>query len=114
MDNCSPGDPDVGTLRWQQVAIDGIVDASATYVHGVPVQGAEHDVFFVTTTCGKPLATDAIDGIVPGASRRPITPLPDHSNPRIDEPHHASHYRGCLDRHNDCLRVRQDRTPHIG
>jgi outer membrane protein assembly factor BamB len=54
----------VGTVRRQQVAIDGIVDASAIYLHGVQVQGAAHDVFFVTTSYGKTLAIDAADGTV--------------------------------------------------
>jgi len=54
----------VGTLRRQEVAIDGIVDASAIYLHGVQVRGAAHDVFFVTTTYGKTLAIDAADGSV--------------------------------------------------
>src|SRR5689334_15534238 len=36
----------VATLRRQQVAIDGTVDASAIYLHGVQVSGATHDVFF--------------------------------------------------------------------
>jgi len=52
----------VATLRRQQVAIDGTVDASAIYLHGVQVNGAAHDVFFVTTTYGKTLAIDAADG----------------------------------------------------
>src|SRR5438105_2560155 len=44
-----------GTLRRQQVTIDGTVDASAIYLHDVQVGGggASHDVFFVTTTYGK-------------------------------------------------------------
>ncbi|HEX4600391.1 MAG TPA: PQQ-binding-like beta-propeller repeat protein [Gemmatimonadales bacterium] len=52
----------VGSLRRQQVAIDGTVDASALYLHGVQVNGRPHDVFFVTTTYGKTLAIDAADG----------------------------------------------------
>jgi hypothetical protein len=52
----------VGTLKRQQIAIDGIVDASAIYLHGVQVRGAAHDVFFVTTTYGKTIAIDANDG----------------------------------------------------
>ena len=54
----------VATLRRQQVAIDGTVDASAIYLHGVQVNGAAHDVFFVTTTYGKTLAVDAADGSI--------------------------------------------------
>src|SRR5438552_4214772 len=52
----------VGTMRRQQVALDGTVDASPIYLHGVRVNGATHDVFFVTTTYGKTLAIDDNDG----------------------------------------------------
>ena len=38
------------SLQRQQVALDGTVDASAIYLHGIEVKGAQHDVFFVTTT----------------------------------------------------------------
>lgn len=51
-----------GSLRRQQVSIEGTVDASPIYLHGVRVQGASHDVFFVTTTYGKTLAIDAANG----------------------------------------------------
>jgi len=54
----------VTTLVRQQVAIDGTVDASAIYLHGVSVSGGTHDVFFVTTTYGKTLAIDAQNGAV--------------------------------------------------
>jgi PQQ-like domain len=54
----------VTTLVRQQVAIDGTVDASAIYLHRVPVSGSTHDVFFVTTTYGKTLAIDAQNGAV--------------------------------------------------
>ena len=49
-------------MQRQQVTIDGTVDASAIYLHNVQVNGAAHDVFFVTTTYGKTLAIDANDG----------------------------------------------------
>ncbi|HEX7018606.1 MAG TPA: PQQ-binding-like beta-propeller repeat protein, partial [Gemmatimonadaceae bacterium] len=52
----------VGTMKRQQVAIDGTVDGSAIYLHGVQVRGAAHDALFVTTTYGKTLAIDANDG----------------------------------------------------
>jgi outer membrane protein assembly factor BamB len=52
----------IATLRRQQVTIDGTVDASPIYLHGISVQGAAHDVFFVTTTYGKTIAIDAADG----------------------------------------------------
>ncbi len=52
----------VASLSHQQVALDGTVDASAIYLHGAQVQGAAHDVFFVTTTYGKTIAIDAGSG----------------------------------------------------
>lgn len=55
---------DLHDLRRQQVRIDGTVDASAIYLHGVTAAGATHDVFFVTTTYGKTIAVDADRGIV--------------------------------------------------
>ncbi len=48
----------------QQITIDGTVDASAIYFHGVAIGGASHDAFFVTTTYGKTLALDAGSGAV--------------------------------------------------
>ena len=54
----------IGSLVLQQVKIDGTVDASAIYLRGASVNGAEHDVFFVTTTYGRTLAIDADRGNV--------------------------------------------------
>jgi PQQ-like domain len=54
----------VGSLRRQQVPLDGTVDASAIYLHGVTVNGSAHDVFFVTTTYGKTIAVDAGSGAI--------------------------------------------------
>jgi outer membrane protein assembly factor BamB len=54
----------VATLRRQQVALDGTVDASPIYLHGARVNGATHDVFFVTTTYGKTVAIDADSGSI--------------------------------------------------
>jgi outer membrane protein assembly factor BamB len=54
----------VATLVRQQVALDGTVDGSPIYLHGVSVNGATHDVFFVTTTYGKTIAIDAADGAI--------------------------------------------------
>jgi hypothetical protein len=54
----------VATLRRQQVPLDGTVDASPIYLHGVRANSATHDVFFVTTTYGKTLAIDADDGTI--------------------------------------------------
>jgi PQQ-like domain len=52
------------SLQRHQVTLDGTVDASAIYLHAVNVEGAKHDVFFVTTTYGKTLAIDANQGSV--------------------------------------------------
>jgi hypothetical protein len=54
----------IGTMRRQQVQLDGTVDASPIYLHGVRVNGADRDVFFVTTTYGKTIAIDANDGSI--------------------------------------------------
>jgi len=54
----------VDSLVRQQVSLDGTVDASAIYLHGVTVQGKTRDVFFVTTTYGKTIAVDADSGTV--------------------------------------------------
>ena len=54
----------IATMRRQQVALDGTVDASPIYLHGVRAKGGTHDVFFVTTTYGKTLAIDADDGTI--------------------------------------------------
>jgi outer membrane protein assembly factor BamB len=52
------------SLTRRQVALDGTVDASAIYLHGVSVNGSNRDVFFVTTTYGKTIAVDADSGTV--------------------------------------------------
>ena len=52
------------SLQRHQVVLDGTVDASAIYLHGVEVKGGRHDVFFVTTTYGKTIAIDADQGSV--------------------------------------------------
>lgn len=54
----------VASLRKQQVAIGGTVDASAIYLHAATIGGVTHDVFFVTTTYGKTIAIDADSGKV--------------------------------------------------
>ena len=54
----------VGSMTRHEVTIDGIVDASAIYLHDVTVKGAKHDVFFVTTSYGKTIAIDADQGKV--------------------------------------------------
>jgi outer membrane protein assembly factor BamB len=52
----------VGTLRRRQIPIDGVVDASAIYLHGAMVNGAAHDTLFVTTSYGRTMAIDAASG----------------------------------------------------
>ena len=52
----------VKSLLRQQVQLDGTVDSSPIYLHGVKVGGATRDVFFVTTTYGKTEAIDAASG----------------------------------------------------
>ncbi len=49
-------------LKLQQIKLDGTVDASAIYLHGVSVKGGTHDALFVTTTFGKTIAIDARNG----------------------------------------------------
>ena len=58
-------------LQRRQVALDGTVDASAIYLHGIEIKGARHDVFFVTTTYGKTIAIDADQGLVLWVYRPP-------------------------------------------
>src|SRR5436309_8973485 len=53
---------DISKLRRQQVQLGGTADSSPIYLHGVTVEGASHDVFFVTTTYGKTVAVDASSG----------------------------------------------------
>ncbi len=52
----------VTQLRHQEVRLDGLVDASAIYLHGVIIRGARHDAIFVTTAYGKTIALDAESG----------------------------------------------------
>jgi outer membrane protein assembly factor BamB len=54
----------VSSLKQQRVSLDGTVDSSPIYLHGVKVHGATHDVFFVTTTYGRTEAIDAANGQV--------------------------------------------------
>ncbi len=54
----------VASLRRHQIPLDGTVDASAIYLHGVSVRGATHDAFFVTTSYGKTVALDANSGAI--------------------------------------------------
>jgi hypothetical protein len=54
----------VQSLSLRRVTLDGTVDSSPIYLHGVRVKGAKRDVFFVTTTYGKTEAIDASRGVV--------------------------------------------------
>jgi outer membrane protein assembly factor BamB len=54
----------VGSLVRQQIHLPGTADSSPIYLHGVSVNGATHDAFFVTTTYGITLAIDADDGSI--------------------------------------------------
>ncbi len=54
----------ISSLTRRQVKLDGTVDASVIYLHAVAVGGANHDVFFVTTSYGKTIAVDAGSGAV--------------------------------------------------
>jgi hypothetical protein len=54
----------VAGLHRQQVQLPGTVDSSAVYLHGVTIDGATHDAFFVTTTYGITLAVDAANGAI--------------------------------------------------
>ena len=52
----------VGRLRHLKVKLDGLVDASAIYLHAADIHGAKHNAVFVTTSYGKTVALDADSG----------------------------------------------------
>jgi len=52
----------VARLARRQVILEGVVDASAIYLHGAVVHGGSHDVIFVTTSYGKTVAVAADSG----------------------------------------------------
>ena len=52
----------IARLSRRQVMLDGVVDASAIYLHGVVVHGGPHDAIFLTTSYGKTVAVDAGSG----------------------------------------------------
>ncbi len=54
----------IASMTRRQVRLDGTVDASAIYLHGITVNGSAHDALFVTTTYGKTIAVDANTGAV--------------------------------------------------
>ena len=64
MDDTGITSENAATLQRRRVALDGTVDASAIYLHGVAVKGGLRDVVFVTTTYGKTIAIDARQGSV--------------------------------------------------
>jgi outer membrane protein assembly factor BamB len=51
-------------LTRRRVELDGLVDASAIYLHGLTIHGGRHDAVFVTTSYGRTLALDADSGAV--------------------------------------------------
>jgi hypothetical protein len=51
-------------LTRRRVELEGLVDASAIYLHGVTIHGARHDAVFVTSSYGRTLALDADSGAV--------------------------------------------------
>ncbi len=54
----------VRQLSRRRVELDGLVDASAIYLHKAAIRGAPHDAIFVTTSYGKTMALDADSGDV--------------------------------------------------
>jgi hypothetical protein len=54
----------ISSLRRRRIRLDGTVDSSPIYLHGVTIGAAPHDVFFVTTTYGRTEAIDANRGAV--------------------------------------------------
>jgi outer membrane protein assembly factor BamB len=54
----------VHRLTRRRVELDGLVDASAIYLHGATIRGARHDAVFVTTSYGRTAALDAGSGEV--------------------------------------------------
>jgi hypothetical protein len=54
----------VAAMSRQQVQLGGTADGSAIYLSDVQVNGAAHDVFFVTTAYGKTIAVDANNGAI--------------------------------------------------
>lgn len=54
----------VGRLRRRQIALDGLVDASAIYLHRAMIRGARHDAIFMTTSYGRTMALDGASGDV--------------------------------------------------
>jgi outer membrane protein assembly factor BamB len=80
----------VASLNLRQVHLDGTVDASAIYLHGVTVNGSNHDVFFVTTSYGNTIALDADSGAIlweyvpPGSSTWVGTAQITNSTPAAD------------------------------
>ena len=54
----------VRRLSRRQVQLDGVVDASAIYLHDATIRGGRHEALFVTTSYGRTMALDAASGAV--------------------------------------------------
>jgi hypothetical protein len=54
----------VRRLSRRQVRLDGLVDASAIYLHDATIGGGRHEAIFVTTSYGRTMALDAASGAV--------------------------------------------------
>ena len=80
----------LGQLRRRTVALDGTVDASAIYLQDARVDGAPHDVIFVTTSYGRTIAIAAKSGRIlwqytpPSYGRLKGTPQFTNSTPVAD------------------------------
>jgi outer membrane protein assembly factor BamB len=74
----------IAQLRLRQVQLDGLVDASAIYLHGATIRGTRHNAIFLTTSYGKTLALDADSGEVlweyTPASTRALEGTPQFTN----------------------------------
>ena len=71
-------------LRRRRVELDGLVDASAIYLHGATIRGARRNAIFVTTSYGRTIAVDADSGDVlweyTPASYRDLAGTPQFTN----------------------------------
>ena len=100
----------VDRLQHQQVHVDGTVDNSPIYLHGVTVDGKTHDVFFITTTYGRTEAIDANTGTVlwrfvpPAYARLAGTPQITTATPAAD-PSRTAIYAAASDGRIRKLRV---------
>lgn len=104
----------VAHLARRQIALDGLVDASAVYLHDALIGGARHRTIFVTTSYGKTLALDADSGAglweYTPASYRSVAGSRQFTNstPVIDPDGHAL-YAASADGYIQALAVRDGR-----